>query len=117
MGEIAAQLSDIVIVTSDNPRTEEPMSIIAEVEAGVLRSGKPKISRPQRETQGPELETEKGYYLEANRREAIRIALCSARPGDLVLIAGKGHEDYQILGKEKIHFDDREVAREELARL
>jgi UDP-N-acetylmuramoyl-L-alanyl-D-glutamate--2,6-diaminopimelate ligase len=117
MGEIAAQLSDVVIVTSDNPRTEEPMSIIIEIEAGVLRSGKAKISKPQHETQGAKLETENGYYLEANRREAIRIALCSARPGDLVLIAGKGHEDYQILGQEKIHFDDREVAREELARL
>ena len=55
--------------------------------------------------------------MEADRREAIRIALRSARPGDLVLIAGKGHEDYQILGREKIHFDDREVAREELAAL
>jgi UDP-N-acetylmuramoyl-L-alanyl-D-glutamate--2,6-diaminopimelate ligase len=57
--------------------------------------------------------TERGYWTEADRRTAIRIALGWARPGDLVLIAGKGHEDYQILGTEKIHFDDREVAREE----
>jgi UDP-N-acetylmuramoyl-L-alanyl-D-glutamate--2,6-diaminopimelate ligase len=58
-------------------------------------------------------DTECGYWMDADRRTAIRIALGWARPGDLVLIAGKGHEDYQILGTEKIHFDDREVAREE----
>jgi UDP-N-acetylmuramoyl-L-alanyl-D-glutamate--2,6-diaminopimelate ligase len=110
MGEIAARLSDIAIITSDNPRTEEPGSIIAEIERGLRRTGKLRIS-------ALELETENGYYVKEDRREAIRLALSLARPGDLVVIAGKGHEDYQILGKEKIHFDDREVAREELARL
>jgi UDP-N-acetylmuramoyl-L-alanyl-D-glutamate--2,6-diaminopimelate ligase len=112
MGEIAARLSDIAVVTSDNPRSEEPMSIIAEIEAGLGKSGKRKISRSK--IGNPKQELENGYWVEADRGEAIRIALRSARPGDLVLIAGKGHEDYQILGKEKIHFDDREVAREEL---
>jgi UDP-N-acetylmuramoyl-L-alanyl-D-glutamate--2,6-diaminopimelate ligase len=87
-------------------------------------AGKPRISAPKSETrnakpktQTAQLETENGYYVEEDRRAAIYIALASARPGDVVLIAGKGHEDYQIIGKEKIHFDDREVAREELARL
>jgi UDP-N-acetylmuramoyl-L-alanyl-D-glutamate--2,6-diaminopimelate ligase len=63
-----------------------------------------------------ELGNNSGYWVEADRREAIRIALAVAAPGDALLIAGKGHEDYQILGETKIHFDDREVAREELAR-
>jgi UDP-N-acetylmuramoyl-L-alanyl-D-glutamate--2,6-diaminopimelate ligase len=60
-------------------------------------------------------QTERGYWVEKDRRTAIRIALRAAQRGDLVLIAGKGHEDYQILGAKKIHFDDREVAREELS--
>jgi UDP-N-acetylmuramoyl-L-alanyl-D-glutamate--2,6-diaminopimelate ligase len=117
MGAIAARLSDIAIVTSDNPRTEEPGGIIVEIESGLSGAGKPRISARKRETQSAQLETENGYYVEEDRRAAIRIALASARPGDVVLIAGKGHEDYQIIGKEKIRFDDREVAREELARL
>ena len=117
MGEIAARLSDVVIVTSDNPRTEEPVSITAEIENGLRSSGKPKVPRSKLERQNAKLEVENGYHVEPDRRTAIRIALSSARPGDVVLIAGKGHENYQILGKEKIHFDDREVAREELARL
>jgi len=63
-----------------------------------------------------ELRNNSGYRVEADRREAIRIALAVAAPGDAVLIAGKGHEDYQILGETKIHFDDREVARDQLLR-
>jgi UDP-N-acetylmuramoyl-L-alanyl-D-glutamate--2,6-diaminopimelate ligase len=117
MGDIAARLSDVAIVTSDNPRTEEPSKIIAEIESGLRAAGKPKLSISKPETRHPRLETANGYYVEADRRAAIRIALTSARLGDVVLIAGKGHEDYQIIGKQKIHFDDREVAAEELARL
>jgi UDP-N-acetylmuramoyl-L-alanyl-D-glutamate--2,6-diaminopimelate ligase len=117
MGEIAARMSDIAIVTSDNPRTEEPADIIAEIETGLRRTGKTKISGPKPETRNSKLETENGYYVEEDRGKAIRIALASARPGDVVLIAGKGHEDYQIIGREKIHFDDREAAREELRRI
>ncbi len=117
MGEIAARLSDVAIVTSDNPRTEDPGGIIAEIENGLRKSGKTKIAESKRETRNSKLETDNGYYVDADRREAIRIALSRARRGDVVLIAGKGHEDYQILGKERIHFDDREVAREELSRL
>ena len=117
MGEIAARLSDIAIVTSDNPRTEEPGNIIAEIESGLRRAGKASVPAFKAGTENRKLESENGYYVEADRRAAIRIALASARRGDVVLIAGKGHEDYQIIGTEKIHFDDREVAREELARL
>ncbi len=117
MGEIAARLSDIVIVTSDNPRTEEPLDIMREIEVGVRHGGKARISPPSSAMRNSMLKPDNGYTMEADRREAIRIALAWARPGDLILIAGKGHEDYQILGKEKIHFDDREVAREELSRL
>ena len=93
MGEIAATLSDVVIATSDNPRTEDPLTILAEIEVGLRRASRP-------------------YAKQADRREAIFAAVKEAREGDVVVIAGKGHEDYQILGTTKIHFDDREVARE-----
>ena len=109
MGEIAARLSDVVVVTSDNPRTETPTAILSDIEAGVQQTRLSKATEA-------ELENTAGYWVEADRREAIRIALAVAAPGDTVLIAGKGHEDYQILGESKIHFDDREVARQELAR-
>ncbi|MGB8509897.1 MAG: UDP-N-acetylmuramoyl-L-alanyl-D-glutamate--2,6-diaminopimelate ligase [Pyrinomonadaceae bacterium] len=97
MGEVAARLSDVVIVTSDNPRTEDPEAIIADVEKGMRETGKP-------------------YLKIADRREAIRTALREARGGDMVLIAGKGHETYQIIGTVTHHFDDREVALEALAK-
>ncbi|MCX5758677.1 MAG: UDP-N-acetylmuramoyl-L-alanyl-D-glutamate--2,6-diaminopimelate ligase [Candidatus Hydrogenedentes bacterium] len=96
MAAVAARQADFAIITSDNPRTEDPLRIIDEVEAGMIASGK---------RSGAE------YEIIPDRAEAIRRALGFAKPGDLVLIAGKGHEDYQILGTEKIHFDDREVAR------
>ena len=122
MGEIAARLSDLVVLTSDNPRTEDPLSILAEIEAGVQKIGLRRfhvsgpMSRVSKHETRDSLETP-GYWVEADRRKAIAIALRAARRGDVVLIAGKGHEDYQILGSKRIHFDDREVAREELARL
>jgi UDP-N-acetylmuramoyl-L-alanyl-D-glutamate--2,6-diaminopimelate ligase len=101
MGRIAADLADLAVVTSDNPRTEEPAAIVAQILGGV-RAGTPR----------------EAPVVEVDRRRAIAAAVASARPGqDVVLIAGKGHEDYQILGKTKIHFDDREVAAEEIARL
>ncbi|HEX5605591.1 MAG TPA: cyanophycin synthetase, partial [Candidatus Binatia bacterium] len=118
MGEIAGRLSDVTVLTSDNPRSESPMAILDEVEAGMRRTEVIKLSVSSLqsrvvETRKPIPETERGYFVEADRRTAIEIALSIARPGDLVLIAGKGHEDYQILGSERIHFDDREVAREQ----
>ncbi len=110
MGEIAARLSDLVVLTSDNPRTEDPLRILAEIEDGIQKTGLMKFGddSPQ---------TDRGYWVEKDRRAAIRIGLRAAQQGDVVLIAGKGHEDYQILGAKKIHFDDREVAREELSRI
>ncbi|MGK7928155.1 MAG: UDP-N-acetylmuramoyl-L-alanyl-D-glutamate--2,6-diaminopimelate ligase [Spirulina sp.] len=94
MGKIAAELSDLAVVTSDNPRTEDPERILQDILAGIPSEIKP--------------------IVEGDRAKAIRAAILEAQPGDGVLIAGKGHEDYQILGTEKIHFDDREQAREAL---
>jgi UDP-N-acetylmuramoyl-L-alanyl-D-glutamate--2,6-diaminopimelate ligase len=88
-------VSDVVILTSDNPRTEDPEKILADAEVGIQKTGKP-------------------YRKIADRREAIHQAIAEARSNDLVLIAGKGHEDYQIIGREVFHFDDKEVAREAL---
>jgi UDP-N-acetylmuramoyl-L-alanyl-D-glutamate--2,6-diaminopimelate ligase len=93
MGRVAGELSDLAIITSDNPRTEDPMRIIGEVEDGIK-------------------ETDTQYLVLSDRREAIRKAVESAKPGDVVIIAGKGHENYQIIGNEKFHFDDREAAAE-----
>jgi UDP-N-acetylmuramyl-tripeptide synthetase len=98
MGEAAGSLSDVVILTSDNPRTEDPQRILADAELGLRNTGKP-------------------YKKISDRREAIYQAVLEARSQDLVLIAGKGHEDYQIIGREVFHFDDKEVAREALAQL
>jgi UDP-N-acetylmuramoyl-L-alanyl-D-glutamate--2,6-diaminopimelate ligase len=96
MGEAAGSLSDVVILTSDNPRTEDPEQILCDAEEGIRKTGKP-------------------YRKIADRTEAIHQAISEARDGDLVLIAGKGHEDYQIIGREVFHFDDKEVARAALA--
>jgi UDP-N-acetylmuramyl-tripeptide synthetase len=111
MGEIAARLSDLCVVTSDNPRSEDPLTIIAEVEAGVRKECSHRLDADALTAgwQG------KGYLVEPDRRAAIAAAIAAARSGDAVLIAGKGHETYQILAGETIHFDDREVARQVLA--
>ena len=114
MGEIAARLSDLVVLTSDNPRTEDPFAILDEVEAGVKKTGLKKFSVSDCDARPGAGEHARGYVVEADRRKAIGIAIRAASAGDVVLIAGKGHEDYQILGTSKIHFDDREVARQEL---
>ncbi len=119
MGEIAARLSDGVVVTSDNPRTENALAILADVEAGVQKVGLRKVAgfNDSKLASGGRKEWRRGYTVEPDRRTAIRTALRAARSGDVVLIAGKGHEDYQILGQQRIHFDDREVAREEASRI
>jgi UDP-N-acetylmuramoyl-L-alanyl-D-glutamate--2,6-diaminopimelate ligase len=103
MGRAAVECSDVVILTSDNPRTEDPMAILQEVEIGV-RDALARRNHVQ-------------YHLVPDRREAIGAAIREARRGDMVLIAGKGHEDYQIIGTKKFHFDDREVAREAIQQL
>jgi UDP-N-acetylmuramoyl-L-alanyl-D-glutamate--2,6-diaminopimelate ligase len=113
MGEVAAKGSDLAVVTSDNPRTEDPLMIVEEVEKGVQGTGRKKY---QRDDLSNGWDTP-GYVVIPDRREAIREAIHFARSGDVVLIAGKGHEDYQILGNKKIHFDDREEAAEALARI
>ena len=94
MGQIVAKLADLVVVTSDNPRTEDPQRILDDILEGIPDTVKP--------------------IVEGDRAAAINRAIKNAKSGDGVIIAGKGHEDYQILGTEKIHFDDREVARDAL---
>jgi murE/murF fusion protein len=88
MGAAVAELADLAFVTSDNPRTEDPRTIIDQILPGIP----------------------KPFFVDPDRRVAIRAAICEATPGDVVVIAGKGHEDYQIIGTTKHHFDDREEA-------
>ena len=104
MGEAAATRADVALVTSDNPRTERPESIIAMILEGVRRTGKPERNAAEL-AQG-----QAGFHVEPDRWTAISRAVALARVGDVVLLAGKGHEDYQIIGTEKTHFDDREIA-------
>ncbi len=99
MGRAVAGLADIVIVTSDNPRSESPEAIIEEILPGVRE-------------QAPKFSGEVGYEVIVDRREAITRAVSLARRGDVIVVAGKGHEDYQIIGDRRIHFDDREVLSE-----
>ena len=108
MGAAAAAYSDLTIVTSDNPRTEDPLEIIREIEMGISA---PKFTDIQEFRQLPE---QKGYIVIPDRRAAISAAIGLAGPADIILIAGKGHEDYQIIGSRKFPFDDRMIAREEL---
>lgn len=96
MAGAAAELADFSVITSDNPRTEDPERILLDIESGIQYAGKKK---------------DDDYIVICDRAEAIRRAIEMARTDDVVLIAGKGHEDYQIIGTQRIHFDDREVAR------
>jgi len=96
MGTVAGRSADLAIVTSDNPRSEDPVGIILQIEDGLRLAGAT-------------------WEVEVDRGRAISRAISLARPGDAVLIAGKGHEDYQIFADRTVHFDDREVARRELA--
>jgi UDP-N-acetylmuramoyl-L-alanyl-D-glutamate--2,6-diaminopimelate ligase len=98
MGEAAGSLADLVVLTSDNPRSEDPLLIMADALVGLQRTGKP-------------------YIAEVDRGVAMRKALAEAREGDVVVLAGKGHETYQILKDGKIDFDDRNVARQVLAEM
>nr|WP_320145608.1 UDP-N-acetylmuramoyl-L-alanyl-D-glutamate--2,6-diaminopimelate ligase [uncultured Anaeromusa sp.] len=96
MGALAARYSDVVIATSDNPRSEEPESILNEIEAGILRELRPEVQ----------------YEKIVDRRQGIGRALELAQAGDIILVAGKGHENYQILKDKTIHFDDKEIIQE-----
>ncbi|HET6151182.1 MAG TPA: UDP-N-acetylmuramoyl-L-alanyl-D-glutamate--2,6-diaminopimelate ligase [Polyangia bacterium] len=109
MGEIVARDADLAIVTSDNPRTEEPGSILDMIVDGVRRQGLPELEAAALAG------AVRGYHREVDRRAAIRRAAAACRAGEVLLIAGKGHEDYQILGTTKVHFDDREEASAALA--
>jgi UDP-N-acetylmuramoyl-L-alanyl-D-glutamate--2,6-diaminopimelate ligase len=95
MGRVAAEFSDFVIVTSDNPRTEDPDAIIAEIVEGLKDASTP-------------------YHVLTDRIDAIHYAIDNASPGDVILLAGKGHEDYQIVGHEKHHMDEREIVADYL---
>jgi UDP-N-acetylmuramoyl-L-alanyl-D-glutamate--2,6-diaminopimelate ligase len=98
MGETSGRLSDLSILTSDNPRQEDPLKIISDIVVGMQKSGGK-------------------YLIEPDRAKAIRRAIEEGRAGDIVLLAGKGHEDYQIFADHTIHFDDREQARKALSDL
>jgi UDP-N-acetylmuramoyl-L-alanyl-D-glutamate--2,6-diaminopimelate ligase len=97
MGEAAGRGSDFVVLTSDNPRSEDPRAIINDALVGLQKSGAK-------------------YNVEADRRKAIALAIGEARPGDIVLLAGKGHEKVQVTREGSLPFDDVEVAREALTR-
>jgi UDP-N-acetylmuramoyl-L-alanyl-D-glutamate--2,6-diaminopimelate ligase len=118
MGKVAAEGADLSIVTSDNPRTEDPESIIDMIVPGFASLSIPSLPRHRfvegLRSRGPL--ANKVYCRESDRRAAIQIAADLANPGDVVLIAGKGHEDYQIIGIKKTHFDDREEAAAAFAR-
>jgi UDP-N-acetylmuramoyl-L-alanyl-D-glutamate--2,6-diaminopimelate ligase len=109
MAEAVARIADRAVLTSDNPRTEDPHAILCEVEQGL---GAMQRVEPQRLA-----EAERSYATLVDRRAAVELAIQGARPGDTVVIAGKGHEDYQIVGRERLPFDDREEARRALRRL
>lgn len=91
MGKISTDIADITIVTSDNPRSEEPLSIIKDIEAGIDKDN---------------------YFVIENRKEAIKKSIDIAQDNDVIVIAGKGHETYQVLKDETIHFDEREIVKE-----
>jgi len=113
MGEIVARLSDLSVVTSDNPRTENPLAIIGQILPGITHATDVAYS-PQEVEDGFD---KKGYVVESDRRRAIELGITASRPNDVVLIAGKGHETYQIIGNQSIAFDDREEARKALTKL
>jgi UDP-N-acetylmuramoyl-L-alanyl-D-glutamate--2,6-diaminopimelate ligase len=106
MAEAVARWSDRVVATSDNPRSEDPLQILKDVEPGLAT-----LQRVEADALDA---TDASYAVISDRRSAIGVAIDIARPGDMVVIAGKGHEDYQIVGPDRLHFDDREEARSAL---
>jgi UDP-N-acetylmuramyl tripeptide synthase len=106
MGAIAARWSDRTVVTSDNPRSEAPGDIIEEILPGVRAQGLAEVS-PEKLAA---VSAGKAFAAEPDRARAIEAGIRAAQPGDMVLIAGKGHETYQVVGQRTIHFDDREEA-------
>lgn len=104
MGLEVGNLSDICLVTSDNPRTENPQKIIDDVMKGLKKSGQ------------KEIKDKKGYVIKLDRRQALQMALDISDPGDIILVAGKGHEDYQIVGDKKFPFSDQKILKEMLGK-
>jgi UDP-N-acetylmuramoyl-L-alanyl-D-glutamate--2,6-diaminopimelate ligase len=102
MGEAVGWGADVAVLTSDNPRGEDPLAIIADAEAGIVRAGLPRLTAVAG--------AERGYVVLPDRTTAIAGAIAAARRGDCVVIAGKGHENYQIIGASKVPFEDRAVA-------
>jgi UDP-N-acetylmuramoyl-L-alanyl-D-glutamate--2,6-diaminopimelate ligase len=100
MGAVASRLSDVVVVTSDNPRSEDPLRIMEEIKLGIQSQERPPGS----------------FFTIADRAEAIEQAIKMAEPGDLVLLAGKGHEKTQVIGQQELPFDETEIARAALDR-
>jgi UDP-N-acetylmuramyl-tripeptide synthetase len=109
MGEAVARGSDLAVVTSDNPRSEEPQAIIDQILIGVRKVASPEVVQTALSPHS------RGHVVIADRRAAIGAAVACAAAGDVVLLAGKGHEDYQLIGTTRIHFDDREEAAAALA--
>ena len=101
MAAVAVKYSNLAIFTSDNPRTEDPLEILEQVRNGALAVGRCELNED-------EAVSEDGFIVIPDRRMAIEFASRLAHKNDLLLVAGKGHEDYQIFGTKKIHFDDRE---------
>ena len=112
MGEIAGRLCDFSVITSDNPRTEDPLEIIDGIVKGIRRTA----SRAYLPADFQNGFAEKGYVVEADRGRAIDIGIRASHPGDVVLIAGKGHENYQVLGRKIIDFDDKQVAEKAIGK-
>ena len=110
MGAVAARLSDLVVITSDNPRSEDPEQIIEQIKRGIVM---PADRVPPKGQPGPKSTP---YLAIVDRKAAIERAIQNAGAGDLVLIAGKGHEKYQVIGERVLPFDDVEVAKGALAR-
>jgi len=115
MGEIAGRLADVAIITSDNSRSEEPMAIMAEIEKGLLAGGSAHLKRGQ--AAELLLSGSRGYDIIESRSEAIRTAIRNAGPEDVILICGKGHETYQIVGSTRHFFDDRLEAGKQLVEM
>ena len=109
MGRVGVQNADLCVLTSDNPRSENPQSILDEVEAGAKQAAGTRIDP------GELAVASRGYCTLIDRKSAILAAIRAAGAGDTVLLAGKGHETYQIIGTERTHFDDREEARAAIA--
>jgi UDP-N-acetylmuramoyl-L-alanyl-D-glutamate--2,6-diaminopimelate ligase len=113
MGDTATRKSDLAIITSDNPRTEDPLDIIEQIQTGIDPTSSTYYALNQLKEAGPG----RVYTVIPQRRAAIRTAIRLTKPGDILLVAGKGHEDYQIIGTTRHHFSDREEIIEALTGL